>query len=52
MNKEETIKVQQELINVLESQMIDLSMMSKIELGNDVIDEIRRLKGLLNEQSR
>ena len=51
MNKEETIKVQQELINVLESQVMDLSMMSKIELGDDVIAEIRRLKGLLNEQT-
>ena len=40
----ELIKVQQELINVLESQVIDLSMMSKIELGDDVISEIKRLK--------
>ena len=39
---------QQELINVLYSQVIDLSMMSKIELGDDVIAEIKRLKGLLN----
>ena len=51
MNKDETIKLQQELINVLESQVMDLSMMSKIELGDDVIAEIRRLKGLLNEQT-
>ena len=49
MNKDETIKLQQELIDVLYTQMIDLSMMSKIELGDDVIDEIRRLKGLLND---
>ena len=49
MNKDETIKVQQELIDVLYTQMIDLSMMSKIELGDDVIAEIRRLKGLLND---
>ena len=49
MNKDETIKVQQELIDLLMSQVADLSMMSKIELGNDVIDEIRRLKGLLND---
>jgi hypothetical protein len=45
----ETIKVQQDLINVLESQLIDLSMMSKIELGDDVIVEIKRLKQLINE---
>ena len=40
MNKEETIKIQQELIEVLYSQVVDLTMMSKIELGDDVIAEI------------
>ena len=49
--KDDIINTQQELINVLESQVMDLSMMSKIELGDDVIAEIRRLKGLLNEQT-
>lgn len=49
MNKEETIKVQQELINLLYSQVVDLSMMSKIELGDDVIAEIKRLKEIINE---
>ena len=49
MNKDEIINTQQELINVLESQVMDLSMMSKIELGDDVIAELKRLKGLLNE---
>ena len=48
MNKEEIIKTQQELINLLYSQVVDLTMMSKIELGDDVIEEIKRLKGLLN----
>ena len=43
------IKTQQELIDLLYSQVVDLSMMSKIELGDDVIEEIKRLKGLLNE---
>ncbi len=52
MNKEEIIKTQQELIDVLYSQVIDLSMMSKIELGDDVIAEINRLKSILNEQPR
>ena len=42
------IKAQQELIDLLYSQVIDLTMMSKIELGDDVIVEIKRLKGLLN----
>ena len=45
----DTIKVQQELIQLLENKVMDLVMMSKIELGDDVIEEIKRLKGLLNE---
>ena len=49
MSKEEIIKTQQELIDVLYSQVIDLSMMSHIELGDDVIAEIKRLKSLLKE---
>ena len=48
MNKEETIKIQQELIEVLYSQVVDLSMMSKIELGDDVIAEIKRLNDIIN----
>ena len=46
------IKTQQELIDLLYSQVVDLSMMSKIELGDDVIEEIKRLKGILNEHTR
>ena len=38
------IEAQRELIDVLYSQVIDLTMMSKIELGDDVIAEIQRLK--------
>jgi len=38
-----------DLINILESQVIDLSIMSKIELGDDVIAEIKRLKEIINE---
>jgi len=34
---------QSELINLLTGQVVDLSMMSKIELGNDVTEEWRRL---------
>jgi hypothetical protein len=34
---------QSELINLLTCQVVDLSMMSKIELGNDVTEEWRRL---------
>jgi len=49
MNKDEIIKTQQELIDLLYTQVIDLSMMSKIELGDDVIAEFKRLKELLND---
>ena len=37
------------LIELLMGQVVDLTMMSKIELGDDVITEIKRLKGLINE---
>ena len=49
MNNETTIKLQQELIDLYETQIADLTMMSKIELGDDVIEEIKRLKVLINE---
>ena len=41
---------QQQLIELLMNQVVDLSMMSKIELGDDVIAEIKRLKSIINEQ--
>jgi len=44
-----TIETQRELIDVLYNQVIDLSMMSKIELGDDVIAEITRLKTILKD---
>jgi len=43
------ITAQQQLINVLMDQVMDLTMMSKIELGDDVIAEIQRLKSIINE---
>jgi hypothetical protein len=43
------IQAQKDLIDVLYGQVIDLSMMSKIELGDDVIAEIRRLKEIIGE---
>jgi len=46
MSKEEA---KDELIKVLYSQVVDLTMMSKIELGDDVIEEIKRLKEIINE---
>lgn len=51
MQQEEIISIQKDLIDLLESQIMDLTLMSKIELGDDVIEEIKRLKGLLNEQT-
>ena len=40
---------QAQLIELLESQVIDLTMMSKIELGDDVIEEIKRLKSEIEQ---
>jgi hypothetical protein len=46
MNKEDAKTY---LIELYESQIADLTMMSKIELGDDVIEEIIRLKKVINE---
>jgi hypothetical protein len=46
MNKEQA---KDQLIELLMGQVIDLSMMSKIELGDDVIAEIKRLKEIINK---
>jgi predicted HAD superfamily Cof-like phosphohydrolase len=40
---------QDELINLLKNQVIDLSMMSKIELGDDVIQKWTQLKEEIEE---
>jgi hypothetical protein len=49
MNKEEA---KDQLIELLMNQVADLTIMSKIELGDDVIAEINRLKGIINEPFR
>ena len=41
-------QAQEKLIDLLTSQVADLSMMSKIELGDDVIFEIRVLQDKIN----
>ena len=46
MSKEEA---KDALIEVLMNQVADLTMMSKIELGDDVIEEIKRLKEIINK---
>ena len=48
MSKEEA---KDALIEVLMNQVMDLSMMSKIELGDDVTDELKRLKAIINEKT-
>jgi len=45
MNKDDA---KDELIKILYSQVTDLSMMSKIELGDDVIAEIKRLQDIIH----
>ena len=47
MNNKEQAKDQ--LIELLMGQVIELTILSKIELGNDVIDEIKRLKQIIND---
>ena len=49
MNKEEA---KEALIEVLMNQVVDLTMMSKIELGDDVIEEIKRLQKIINPKQR
>jgi len=44
------IKFRDELIELLTNQVVDLTMMSKIELGDDVITEIKRLNEIINEK--
>ena len=39
-----------DLIELLEGQVIQLTMLSKIELGDDVISEIQKLKQTINEK--
>lgn len=41
-----------ELIKLLEDQVAQLSIMSKIELGDDVISEINRLRSNIKDESR
>jgi hypothetical protein len=47
MTKEEA---KDALIEVLMDQVADLTIMSKIELGNDVIAEIKKLREIINEK--
>ena len=46
MDKEQILK---ELLNIYKIQAIDLSIMYKIEFGDDVLAEIKRLQDMLME---
>ena len=46
MTKEQILK---ELLNIYKIQAIDLSIMYKIEFGDDVLAEINRLQNMLME---
>lgn len=46
MTKEEA---KDKLIELLYIQVVDLSMMSKIELGDDVIAEIQELRAIIKQ---
>ena len=46
------LEAQDALIDILTNQVVDLTMMSKIELGDDVIKEINRLKAIINESDK
>ena len=46
---EELTIVQEELIDILNDQVIQLSIMSKIELGDDVIKAISDVKKRINK---
>ena len=48
MNKEQA---KDALIELLFNQVADLTMMSKIELGDDVIEEIKRLKAIIDDKN-
>ena len=43
-------KIYQELLSIWKTQAIDLSMMSKIEFGDDVIEKIKELNQKLSDQ--
>lgn len=42
--------LQGDLIKLYECQIMDLTLMSKIELGDDVIAEVHRLKKLIEKE--
>ena len=44
-------ELEKQLIELLTSQVVDLSMMSKIELGYDVIAEINRLQTIIDKNN-
>lgn len=49
MNEEEA---KDAILEVLMNQVVDPTLMSKIEIIADVIEEINRLKAIINESTR
>ncbi len=49
INKVSKEEAKTALIEVLTNQVVNLMMMSKIELGDDVIKEVKRLREIINE---
>ncbi len=50
-NLKNILDLQEDLIKLYECQIMDLTLMSKIELGDDVIAEVHRLKKLIERES-
>ena len=46
----ETVELQNELIKLLEGQITDLTLMSKIELGDDVISKVMTIKNQIKNK--
>lgn len=49
-NLKNILDLQEDLIKLYECQIMDLTLMSKIELGDDVIAEVHRLKKLIERE--
>lgn len=49
MKQNRIIELQKQLIDILRDQVMDLTMMSKIELGDDVIEALQKINNELTE---
>lgn len=44
------LRIKDSLLKAYEGLVVDLTMITKIELGDDVIKEIQRLKGIIHNE--